>query len=348
MLGHDIVVIGASAGGVEALTTLVEGLPADLPASIFIVLHVSPYGTSALPAILRRTGRLPVKHAVDGETIRSGQVYVAPPNHHLLIQPGYVRVTSGAEENGNRPAIDPLFRTAARAYGSRVVGVVLSGALDDGTAGLQAIKVQDGIAVVQDPEEAVFDGMPRSAVENVDVDYVVPLSSVAPLLSQLVHEPAKANSNREDDSRQMDPESEMAELDMSAIESENQPGTPSAFVCPTCAGVLWEIEDGSLVRYRCRVGHAFSPESLLAGQSAALEAAVWAAFRALDERASLLKRLAENARRRPYPRVADRFARQAADAERNATLIRDSLFKNISAVDEDPPANRDIEAKSGS
>ncbi len=348
MSGHDVVVIGASAGGVESLIALMRGLPADLPASIFIVLHVSPYGPSARPAILQRTGSLPVKHPVDGEAIRQGQVYVAPSNHHLLVQRGYVRVTSGAEENGHRPAVDPLFRTAARAYDSRVVGIVLSGALDDGTAGLQAIKVRQGLAVVQDPDDALFEGMPRSAVENVDVDYVVPLSALAPLLVRLVHEPAKMESKGDDNSRQMDVESGMAELSMDAIENEHKPGTPSEFACPACGGVLWEIEDGQLVRYRCRVGHAFSPESLLAEQSEGLEAALWAALRALEERASLLKRMAANARRRPYPHLADCYAQQADDAERNAKLIRDSLLKNISAISEDPPAKHDIEAKSGS
>src|SRR5207244_2427388 len=167
MPGRDIIVVGASAGGVEALATLVRGLPADLPAAVFVVLHVPPHGTSVLPQILTRAGRLPAKHAVDGEAIQAGRIYVAPPDHHLLVKPGYVRVAHGPRENGHRPAVDALFRTAARTYGHRVAGVVLTGVLDDGTAGLIAVKLRGGAALVQHPDDALYDGMPRSALDNV-------------------------------------------------------------------------------------------------------------------------------------------------------------------------------------
>ncbi len=166
MAGHDIIVIGASAGGVEALVQLVQNVPADLPASIFVALHVSPHGSSVLPQILSRHGALLASHPQDGEAIEPGRIYVAPPDHHLWVRRGRVRVSRGPSENGLRPAVDPLFRSAARSYGRRVVGVILSGSLDDGTAGLQAIKSQGGVAIVQRPEDALFVGMPQCPGER--------------------------------------------------------------------------------------------------------------------------------------------------------------------------------------
>ena len=187
---HDIIVIGASAGGIEALIELFSVLPQDLPAAVFVVCHLSPQSEGVLPAALSRNGNLRAVNATDREQIIPGRVYVAPPDHHLLVEPGFVRVTQGPKENRFRPAIDPLFRSAAYAYGPRVIGVVLTGALDDGTAGLWAIKERGGLAIVQDPDDALFPSMPLSALTNVQVDYRVPLSEIAPLLVRLVSEPA--------------------------------------------------------------------------------------------------------------------------------------------------------------
>jgi two-component system chemotaxis response regulator CheB len=183
---RDVIVIGASAGGIEALTTLVRYLPADLGASVFVVLHMAPDQKSVLPRILSSAGKLPAKHARDGEPIVPDRIYVARPDHHLLIHDTHVRVVKGPSENGHRPAIDPLFRTAAYAYGTRVIGIVLSGALDDGTAGLVSIKGRGGLALVQDPNEAIVQMMPRSALENVDIDHVLPMSEMAALLPALI------------------------------------------------------------------------------------------------------------------------------------------------------------------
>lgn len=266
MAGHDIIVIGASAGGVETLTKLMHDLPTDMPAALFVVLHMPTHGTSALPAILNRAGALPAVHPHDGDPILHGRIYIAPPDYHLLIEHDTIRLSRGPRENRHRPAVDPLFRTAARFYNRRVVGVILSGTLDDGTAGLQAIKMRGGIAVVQDPEGALYPGMPKSAIENVQTDYVLPIHNIAPMLVRLAHEPIPdlPVPTTSDD---LEFEVEMAEFDMDAIESDERPGTPSQYACPTCGGILWELHDGRLLRFRCRVGHAFSAQSLMAEQS---------------------------------------------------------------------------------
>jgi two-component system, chemotaxis family, protein-glutamate methylesterase/glutaminase len=323
MPDHDIVVVGASAGGVEALADLAASLPADLPAAVFVVLHVPSTGTSALPDILSRHGPLPAGHVKDGEPIENGRIYVAPPDHHVLLRSGHVHLARGPRENGHRPAVDPLFRSAARQYGSRVIGVVLSGALDDGTAGLNAIKTRGGLAIVQEPVDALYSGMPESAQAHVPVDHVEPAAAMGPLLARLTAEPAGEVPHSAPDD--MEVEVEVEGFSLEAIEGEH-PGRPSGFSCPDCNGVLWEIQDGDLQRFRCRVGHAWSPESLLTQQSEGLEAALWIALRSLEERAALARRLAEPARRRGHTITAGRFEEQAAEAQQAARLIRNLLL----------------------
>jgi two-component system, chemotaxis family, protein-glutamate methylesterase/glutaminase len=323
MPDRDIVVVGASAGGVEALTSLVGPLPADLRASVFVVLHVPATGSSALPDILTRHGPLPASHAKDGEPIEQRRIYVAPPDYHLLLRAGHVHLARGPRENGHRPAVDPLFRTAAFEYASRVVGVVLSGALDDGTAGLLAIKSRGGLAVVQHPEEALYPGMPNNAIEHVEVDHVLPAAGIAETLARLTGEPTTEPAGAGSDD--MKTEVELEGFSMDAIAGDH-PGGPSGFSCPDCNGVLWEIQDGGLVRFRCRVGHAWSPESLLTQQSEALEAALWVALRTLEERAALASRLAQPARRRGHRITATRFEEQAEEAQQAARLVRRLLL----------------------
>lgn len=183
---RDLIVIGASAGGVEALRSLAAGLPGDLPACILIVLHVSPDGRSVLPEILTSAGEIPAFHARSGDPLTYGRIYVAPPNYHMVVKGSVLRIVRGPRENGHRPAVDPLFRSAALAFGPRVIGIVVSGALDDGTVGLMVVKREGGIAIVQDPAEASYSGMPQSAVDNVAVDYIVPIASIPGLLVSLV------------------------------------------------------------------------------------------------------------------------------------------------------------------
>lgn len=333
MPGHDIIVIGASAGGVEALTHLVRGLPPQLPAAIFVVLHIPAQSTSVLPQIVNRaiakqhkgTSSLKAIHPKDNEAIQNGRIYIAPPDHHLLVKDGYIRLAKGPKENGHRPAVDPLFRTAARTYKQRVVGIVLSGTLDDGTAGLAAVKQCGGLAIVQDPDEALYSGMPRSAIENVEVDYILGVSEITRLLVELAHKPVKQEGINAV-SNDMEMEADMAELEVGAMNNPNRPGEPSPYGCPDCGGVLWEIGEGKLLRFRCRTGHAYSTGTLIASQSEALEEALWNALRALEEKAALALRLGTRARDRNQFFSATRFEEQANTAYERATLVRNMLL----------------------
>ena len=324
MQGHDIIVIGASAGGVEVLIDVVRDLPADLPAAVFVVVHMAANAPTVLPSVLNRSGKLPAAHGSHDEPIRRGRIYVARPDVHLLMRGDRIVLGRGPKENSARPAVDVLFRSAARSYGSRVIGVVLSGSLDDGTVGLDVIKRAGGIAVVQDPEQAMFPGMPRSAVENVAVDHVVPREQIASLLARLAHEPVKEAEVRMPE--HIKQESDMAELVEESIKSHERPGTPSGFTCPECHGTLFELSQGHIIRFRCRTGHAYSAESLIGQQGDNLEAAMYTAMTTLKERSALAERLAQRARDRGHEMTARQFAEQAQDAERQAALIRQALL----------------------
>lgn len=326
MPGHDIIAIGASAGGVQALMTVVGTLPGELPASIFAVLHIPAESPSFLPEILSRAGPLEAVQAVDGMEIERRCIYIAPPDHHLLIEHGHIHVVRGPKENRHRPAVDPLFRSAARVYGSRVVGVILTGALDDGTAGLLTVKRRGGIAVVQDPDDALYPGMPASALANVEVDYRLPLSSIGPLLVRLASEQVEELAQYPA-SKDLEMETMLAEMDLDTLYNNERAGRPSAFSCPECGGVLWEIGDGDLLRFRCRVGHAFSVQSILAEQSETLEKALWAALKTLEESANLSRRLAERAHERGHGLTARQFEEKVQEAERHATVIRQLLLR---------------------
>jgi two-component system chemotaxis response regulator CheB len=338
MAGHDIIVVGASAGGVEALQRVVRGLPGDLPAAVMVVLHMPPGSASALPEILSRAGALPATHPRHNERIRQARIYVAPPDRHMVINDGRLRLVSGPRENGHRPAVDPLFRSAARFYGRRVVGVVLSGALDDGTAGLAAIKQKGGTAFAQDPDDALFDSMPRSAIEHVAVDEVLPADAITSALLRLVDEPAPEWPEPAV-TRTLKVESRMAELGPDAVHESGRPGVPSAFGCPGCGGVLWELTHDELIRFRCRVGHAYSPESLTRAQQNTLEEALWVALRALEEQASLAKRLGDQATERGHKQLADRFVKGHEQAHRRAEFIRQVLAEGASRDSVGPRAS---------
>lgn len=334
---HDIFVIGASAGGVEALSRLVQTLPSDFPGAIFIVLHVPSHGTSALPGILTRASKLPAVHAKHGQPIEAHKIFIAPPDFHLLLKDGHMHLVRGPQENGYRPAIDPLFRSAARVFGQRVVGVVLSGVLDDGTAGLMAVKMRGGVAVVQDPTDALYSGMPRSALEQVEIDHVLPAEQMGALFMALVNEPTAMQE--ETVSEQMKIETDLTEMDRALLDSEHRAGKPATLACPTCGGTLWEVDEGDLIRFRCRVGHGFSPQSLLAEQTDALEDAFWAALRALEESASLAKRMAERAGQRGQLRSSEHFLERSEAAKARANLIRAVLLNGATPSPEVKPAD---------
>ncbi len=324
---HDIVVIGASAGGVEALMRFTAALPHDLPASIFVVVHIPARSKSMLPAILSRCGPLPATHAIDGAIIEPGWIYVAPPNHHLLVRPGQMAVTQGPRENRQRPAVDPLFRSAARAYGRQVVGVVLSGSLDDGASGLVAIKSQGGTAIVQDPSEALFDSMPRSAIETVAVDLVLPADQIANEIARLAVTPVTGEELPV--SADLDLETRIAAADPDALNGEVHLGEPASLGCPECGGTLWELQEGNLTRFRCRVGHAYTAASLLDEQADVLEDALWAALRNLEEQSSLYRRLADRAEERGSNTSLRRFRTQQHDATGRAEVVRRFLLHEL-------------------
>ena len=305
---RDLVVIGASAGGVEALTSVVRGLPADLRAAICIVLHIAPSSPSMLAHILGRAGPLPCRPAHDGDRLREGVVLVAPPDHHLVIEDSHVRLTVGPRENGHRPAIDVLFRSAARALDSRVVGVVLSGTRDDGAAGLAVIKAAGGAAIVQDPRDAMYGDMPASAIANVTVDAIVPAALVASTIAAMVK-----GDDPPPEARAGDPDPDPPE------------GERVVAVCPECGGVLTERAEAGVLQWQCRVGHRYSPETLIDAQAEDVEGALWAAVRALADRAALLERMAQHAEQRGQARSARRFRRQCETASEQAEVVRQAL-----------------------
>ncbi|HXH12445.1 MAG TPA: chemotaxis protein CheB [Alphaproteobacteria bacterium] len=333
MPGHDIIVISTSAGGVEALQTLVRDLPPDLPATVFVVLHLTPEGTSFLPQILNRAGALPAATAIGGEAIIPGRIYVAPPDHHLLVEPGFVRVARGPKENRFRPAIDALFRSAAYAYGPRVVGVILTGMLDDSTAGLWAVKDRGGLAVVQDPLEAFAPAMPQSALRHVAVDACVPLAKMGRTLAQFTREPAAAEGDYPV-SKKLAIETRIARADQQVDTGLLEVGELSPYTCPECHGSLVQLRDGDITRFRCHTGHAFSMNSLLAEVSESLETSLGNTQRVLNESRLLLRHLAYHARDRGEDGLAERAEQKARNAEQSAQILRDLLARQ-DALSED-------------
>jgi two-component system chemotaxis response regulator CheB len=333
MTGRDIIVVGASAGGVEALVQLVGGLPAGLPASVFVVCHFPPTSRSVLPNMLSRAGPLLATHAVDGEPFLPGHIYVAPPDRHLLLTPdSRTRLTRSARENNHRPAADPMFRSAARHYGPRVIGMVLTGAQSDGAAGLLAVRAAGGVAVVQDPHDAVVGAMPQSASNVAGADHIVPLADMARLLVELVREPnglqlGGAGGMTPQPTDPADRASSTVELTMAAQARGARRGQVSTFTCPECGGALWQIDEPRLIQFRCHVGHAYGAEVLLAEQTDALEAALWTAVRTFRERAVLSKQLATHERLRGNAAGAARFEEQAAQATRYASLIVEHVLR---------------------
>ena len=312
MAQRDVIVMGCSAGGIEPLTQIVEGLPADLPAAVCIVQHFPEWAESALPRILNRLGTLPAKQAEDGETLSPGHIYVAPPGRHFeFAAPNKVRLTSGPRENGVRPAVDCLFRSAATVFGPRVVGVVLSGSLDDGSAGLQAIKRRGGVTIIQDPGTATFPGMPANALRAVDPDHVAAPGDIPNLLVRLVNEEAGEP-----------PQVDAIEPSPGDLEQWSKAREGAGLLtCPDCGGTLMERRDGNVVQYTCHVGHRYSEQSMVAAQAVTLESAIYRAVRLMHERSFMLSKLSNRAQDANNPRFAERLRTQAAEVLASAHAL---------------------------
>jgi two-component system chemotaxis response regulator CheB len=323
-------VIGASAGGLAPLRTLLAALPANYPAAVFVVVHVAPESPSVLADILDRASRLPVTVARDGARIRAGTVTIATPDVHLMLDEHTVVLSHGARENRHRPSIDVLFRSAAVAFGPRVTGVVLSGMLDDGAAGLWAIKRRGGVAVVQDPDDAEFPDMPRNAMEVAAVDYCVSAKELAETLVRVASEPVPALV--EAASRNMTREVRMAARNDTSMEELDALGQRVPFTCPECGGALWELEGGG-PRFRCHVGHAYSLKTLALEQAARVEAALWAGLRKLEEAERLARRMETYARALGNERSASYHADMARASADHAETLRTVLEQNSGAAD---------------
>jgi two-component system chemotaxis response regulator CheB len=318
---RNIIVIGASAGGFAAIREITSGLPTDINASILIVWHISPDVRGFLPQILNQNGKLHAANAMDSEILKPGHIYVAPPDHHLLIDQDVIRLSRGPKENRFRPAIDPLFRSAAYFHGHRVIGVILSGALDDGAAGIWTIKQHGGIAVVQDPSEAEVESMPRNAIEAVRVDHVARVSEMAALLVKLTKEEVQESNT--DAGRS---ETTQLEIDV-AMENEKtkykilRSGELSPYTCPECHGVLVSIIEGKQKRFRCHTGHAFSANSLLASISGNIEESLWIAVRSIQESVLLLNHMGDHFAEANQPKVAAMYFKKAQEAEKRIAAI---------------------------
>lgn len=322
MQGHDIVVVGCSAGGVEILPKLFSRIPRASKAAFFVVMHVGASSESYLPRIISRHSKMPAAHAEDGEAIEPGKIYVAPPDCHLLLGEKSVTLWHGPKENRHRPAVDPLFRSAAEHFGSRVIGVILSGSLDDGTSGLHAIKRCGGLTIVQHPEDAIAPGMPLSALRYVQVDHVVTLARMSSLLIRLIKkapgEPSVPGCHEEASTFNQG-------KTMSQDEMGQKYGPPSGYICPECNGPIWQVEEGSHTQFRCLVGHAYSPESFIAEEGVAAERALWVAVKTLQERADLLRKLATKSMEMGQAISASSFREKAEESEKNADIIRTIL-----------------------
>ena len=321
----DIIVVGASAGGIEALRVLIRALPADLSATLFLVVHTSPEAPGMLADIFDRCGTLRATYATDGELIEKGRIYVAPPDRHLLIEPNRMRVTRGPKENRFRPAVDPLFRSAAQTYGPRVAGVILTGYLDDGTAGLWTVKQLGGTAVVQDPADALVPFMPLNAVTHVEIDYCLPLAEIAPLLVRLTTEVVEEEGAYQVP-KEVEIEVNIAKEQKALDAGVLQLGEPSNYACPECHGVLLQMKEGTLFRFRCHTGHAYSVESLLADITEKMDDALWNSIRAFEEGELFMRHMAEHLDHGDANHSAESFLKRADDTKRRATLMRQAAM----------------------
>ncbi len=335
MAKRDIVVIGASAGGITALKDLVAQLPPDFGAAIFVVQHLSAHAPSFLPEILSRAGWLPAVHPKDGDPIEMGRIYIAPPDHHLLIEDQHIVIKKGPKENRFRPSIDALFRSAAYTYGPRVIGVVLTGLLNDGTSGMWSVQRLGGVGVIQEPDDAEYPSMPTSVLEYVDVDHIVPLAEMAQTLCELVGEPVpEPPTLSPEEDRRVQTEVKIAAQDDAFNMGILDMGNPTSLTCPECHGVLVSIQEGKLTRYRCHTGHGFTADALMADLSKAVEEKFWQIVRGLEETVMLLEQTGKNYADAGDAEAARRFAHKADETRERAHAIRELIFEQDSVGEE--------------
>lgn len=324
---HRLIVVGASAGGMTALKNLVVQLQSDLPASVFIVNHIDPeLKGDCLARVLDEAGPLPCSLAKNGQRFEKGRVYVAPSDHHMMIERNRVFITKGARENRCRPAIDPLFRSAAVTHGNRVIGIILTGFLDDGTSGMMAIKRCGGVCIAQDPDDAENADMPRSVIVNVGVDHCVPVARMGGVLAQLVRDTLSKRTPPPDD---LVIEANIARQVLSDLPSVEALGDLVPFNCPDCGGVLWRIKEGDILRYRCHTGHAFTSAALLAEQSAQIEETLWTALRMFEERQNLMSTMET----RREGKSTSALVQRVKDAKKHIDRIRAMLTSSNKDLD---------------
>lgn len=331
---RDIIVIGASTGGFKALQQLVAGLPPDINAAIFVVWHMAAESMNVLPRVLNEHNSIYATTAVDAQPIEYNHIYTAPPDKHLILTDGIMRLTNGPKENRFRPAVDPLFRSAASIYGSRVIGIILSGGLDDGTSGLWTVKQYGGITIVQDPNEAEATSMPLSALRNVQVDYKVRIAEMSDLLARLVEEDAPERQEVPmPDKERNHKEIKIALQDHPATVIEYI-GNLTPLTCPECHGVLFAIKEADRLRYRCHTGHAFSSDSLLDAITGNVEDTLWDAIRSIKENIELLNHMGDHFASVNLPKLAALFFKKAREAEERMKLVWQAVM-NTEHLDTD-------------
>jgi two-component system chemotaxis response regulator CheB len=322
MGNRDLLLIGTSAGGVEALQSLAKGFAKDLAASVLVTIHLSSQFRSTLDQILTSAGPLRASFAEDGEPLKKGRIYIAPPNRHLLIDGDRLQLGSGARENHARPAIDPMLRSAAVCCGYRSVGVVLTGTLSDGASGLWVLSQVGGLTVVQDPQDADFADMPLNALNRTEPDYIARLKDMPALLDGLVRQPAGEPKPAPDAVRY---EVEIARSGRSSMSEMDRIGRRSVLACPECHGAMWEIDEDNLIRYRCHLGHAYTAELMGIALDESLHRALAAASRALEERLVVARKLREQSAERGNPSVIAMWDRKVQEYEREMEVIRNSI-----------------------
>ena len=308
-----LVAIGASAGGVQALMRLVRGLPPHFDAPVLVAMHLSADIPSALPSVVGRATDMPTAFATDGIPLEPGTIAIAPPGAHMLLNGGTLALSTGPKEHGERPSIDPLFRSAAETYGPGVIGVLLSGSLDDGVAGLARIVAEGGTAMVQSPDDAVHPSMPLQALRRVHVEESLPADELGRAIAMRISEKELAMSLNEDGPVGGPVEVQIEEMPKSAS---------TGLTCPACGGAIWELRDDGVTVLRCHVGHAYGLESFGDAQAEHTEAALWEAVRTLEERRALLARMADSAERGSRTLSAAHLRSAAAELDAKGDTVR--------------------------